>query len=376
MPAEAVVLDNFNEPLQLVARPLPEPTEGAVLADVLYAGVCGTDVHLHSGNMDIPTPLVLGHEAVGRVKTVGHRVVEDAFGQALRDGDVIGWASSIPCGECRACRAAEVTLCERRQVYGINQPWQEWPYFSGGWASAIYLRPGTTIARLPVSVAPLEAIALGCAGPTVVHGLDQIRGVSGDSVVIQGAGPVGIASALFARLRGAKCVVMIGGPTERITLARDLGVADAFVDLEVESEPRRRADLVRQLIGDDRGADVVIECTGFPDAVAEGIGLCRSGASYLVLGQYTDRGPTLINPHHITGKQLAVVGSWAFSPEDFLNYLRSLPDLLAIADLKQLVQVFPLSEADEALESVRRGRVLKAVLAPRAGLDLLTQVDD
>src|SRR5690606_16003154 len=117
-------------------------------------------------------------------------VTTDAFGRPLRPGDRVAWASSIACGSCYYCAAEkELTLCENRTVYGINQPADRWPHLSGGWAEQIYLRPGSAIFRLPDDTSAEEAIALGCAGPTVVHGvLELVRPRVGETVVVQGGG--------------------------------------------------------------------------------------------------------------------------------------------------------------------------------------------
>jgi len=94
--ANGVVLNAFNAPLTLESAPIPEPEAGAVIAQIDLAGICGTDVHLHHGNLPIPTPVILGHEAVGRVAKLGPGVSTDFNGNHLREGDAIAWASSIP----------------------------------------------------------------------------------------------------------------------------------------------------------------------------------------------------------------------------------------------------------------------------------------
>src|SRR5690606_15062480 len=157
----------------------------------------------------------------------------------LRTGDRVTWASSIACGACFYCVAEkEFTLCENRTVYGINQPADRWPHLSGGWAEQIYLRPGSAIFRLPDETSAEEDIALGCAGPAVVHGLlELVRPRVGDTVIVQGSGPVGIAAAMYATLSGAGKVVMVGGPASRLGLARDLGVCHEVVDIDEHPDP-------------------------------------------------------------------------------------------------------------------------------------------
>jgi D-arabinose 1-dehydrogenase-like Zn-dependent alcohol dehydrogenase len=155
--ARGAVLRTFNEPLTLEEAPVLDPEPGALIARVDMGGVCGTDVHLHHGNLPIPTPVILGHEAVGRVEKLGAGVTTDFNGEPLQEGDAIAWASNIPCGRCYWCVVEkERTLCENRKVYGINQRFDQAPRLSGGWAEFIYLQPGSAVFKLPADISPLQ----------------------------------------------------------------------------------------------------------------------------------------------------------------------------------------------------------------------------
>jgi threonine dehydrogenase-like Zn-dependent dehydrogenase len=362
--ARAVVLRQFNTPLGLETAPTPEPEPGAVVAQVDLAGVCGTDVHLHHGHLAIPLPVILGHEGVGRVARLGEGVTTDFSGHPLRKGDHIAWSSNIPCGHCHWCVVAgERTLCETRKVYGVNQRFDQFPRLSGSWAESIYLQPGSAIFRLPDGVTPEHVIALGCAGPTAVHGVIDVTGVTaGDTVVVQGSGPVGIAAAMYAHLAGAARVILVGGPANRLDLAREIGVGDVHIDIFQFPDAVERIRLVLDATPGRRGADVVLECAGVPEAVAEGWEMARRGGSFLALGQYTDRGPTPLNPHVITRKQLRILGSWGFAEKHYLGHIESLPRLAERFDLNRLISRYPLEDANRALADMAAGRVMKPVL--------------
>jgi threonine dehydrogenase-like Zn-dependent dehydrogenase len=296
------------------------------------------------------------------VLAVGEGVREDALGRPLREGDAVAWGSNISCGTCVACRDwGDPTLCERRRVYGISRAAADPPHLTGSWADAIVLEAGTTVVALGDDAPPRAVIALGCAGPTAVHGVLHVTPPRvGETVVVQGAGPVGLAAAMYAQLAGAARVVVIGAPAGRLALARELGVGHEHLDLG-ELDAAARLERVRELTG-GRGADLVLECAGVPAAVAEAIELCRPGGRLLVLGQYTDHGPTPINPHLITRKALEVRGSWAYAAGHFVEYVRTVGALNARHDLARLVSTFPLEGAQDALDAVRAGRVSKAVL--------------
>jgi threonine dehydrogenase-like Zn-dependent dehydrogenase len=213
-------------------------------------------------------------------------------------------------------------------------------------------------------MSPLDVVALGCAGQTAVHGVIGLLKVAvGESVVVQGAGPVGLAAAMLAKLSGARTVVVVGAPASRLDAALAMGAADHVIDIDLELDPGARQQQVRTLLGNE-DADVVVEATGVPVAVVEGIDLCRAGGRYLVLGQYTDHGPVPVNPHFVTRKQLTVLGSWAFTGADYLDYLELLPSLIERFNPAQLVTTFPLEDANVALDKMRSGQVVKPVLVP------------
>ncbi|GIH25284.1 5-exo-alcohol dehydrogenase [Acrocarpospora phusangensis] len=358
----AAVLATFGESVGIREFPVPPPDEGQIVVAVRYGGVCGTDVHLRAGFLRVPLPLVLGHEGVGTVVTCGNGAGEDYFGSPLRPGDQVMWSSSISCGRCVACGRREPTLCLRRSTYGVTLGLADHPGLSGSWAGHMVLRAGTTVVKLPDAVPPLAAASLACAGPTMVHALHDRRPVRpGDVVVVQGSGPVGLAAAALSHLAGAAQVILVGGPAERLDLAARSGFGDHHLDVEGPDGPEPALAAVMDLTG-GKGADLVIECTGSPPAVAQGLRMAARGGAYLVVGQYTDRGDTEVNPHLIVYKQLDVLGSWGFTGAHLAEYVNLLPALTRRFDLEKLVVTYPLEAADQALDDVEAGAVMKAVL--------------
>jgi threonine dehydrogenase-like Zn-dependent dehydrogenase len=167
---------------------------------------------------------------------------------------------------------------------------------------------------------------------------------------------------MYAHLAGASPVIVIGAPAQRLALAAELGVGHERLSIE-ELDAAARIERVRALTG-GRGADLIVECAGVPAAVAEALELARPGGRVLVLGQYTDHGPTPLNPHLITRKQLTLLGSWAFSAAHYLEYVRTVPQLRERFALERLITTFPLERAQDALAAARAGEVGKAVLVP------------
>lgn len=357
-------MPGFHESFEMREYSLPEEIEPrAALVKVEMAGVCGTDVHLWKGQLAIPCPIILGHETVGVIERLGNGLETDWSGETLSVGNRITWSAGMSCGHCHHCTVIrQPTRCLNRSAYGISFSSDDPPHFSGGYAEYIYLRPGTAVFN--ISDVPNEAvIGAGCALVTAIHGLERMQIGWGDSVVIQGSGPVGLAALAVAKSSGALNTIVIGGPSARLELAREFG-ASHTIDIEEFPNSAARLDQVRQLTG-GYGADVVIECVGSPTVVAEGFEMCRDGGKYLVLGHYGDAGTAPLNPHVITRKQLTVYGSWASEPRHMRMALEFLRKQGKSFPFERLVSHrFPLDGAFEALQTTSRWASSKSVVVP------------
>ena len=360
--SRAAVLGRFGAALDIAEFSVPAPPPGGAIIAIDYGGICGTDLHLQHGHLPIPTPLVLGHEGLGRIAALDEAMTTDTKGNPLAVGDAVMWASSISCGTCRECAIEkEPTLCSKRQTYGVNRSTETDAPLSGAWAEHICIQPGTTVIKVPDGTDPVAAMALACAGPTLVHALERRPVKLGETVIVQGSGPVGLAAAAMARLSGAARVIIVGGPKHRLDLAARCGIGDIHIDITAGAPDAAMAEAISHT-PNGAGADFVIECTGVPAAVAQGLRLARRGGAYLVVGQYTDSGDTTINPHQIVYRQLDVIGSWAFSGAHLVRYVELLPQLCSTFDLGPLVTQFDLGEVNNAMKQVAEGTVVKAVL--------------
>ncbi len=354
----------FNQPIEVCEFPLPQSLEpGEVLVEVALAGMCGTDVHLHKGELDVPLPLILGHETVGVVAETGGRV-DDWLGQPLAVGDRVSWTVGKACGCCTYCRLYELpSRCPNRKAYGVTTPCDQPPHFLGGYAQYHHLRAGTAIFRLADDLPSEAVIGAGCALVTAVHGYENMPLRWAESVVIQGAGPVGLAALAVASDAGARPIIVIGGPADRLERCRTFG-ADIVIDIDEVMVPDDRRAIVLNHTG-GIGADCVVECVGAPTAVAEGWNLLRDGGRYLALGQYCDAGPTQLNPHLITHRELEIHGCYGSEPRHWvkaLSFLQARRDRYPFHEL--ITHRFNLEQVNEALDEVAHWRTGKAVICP------------
>src|SRR4051812_18760635 len=223
--AKASILESFKAPLRVQEYPLPSRLEpGAALARTEMAGICGTDVHLWKGELPIGLPVILGHETVGCIEQLGDGLEKDWTGQPLRIGDRVTWNSAVSCGACYYCAEKhQPTRCPHRRAYGIGYRSDEAPHFLGGYAEFHYLRPRTTIFRLPDDLPTESVIGAGSGLIPAIHGVER-TGIAGrDPAVAQGAGPVGIAALAVAKSAGASKVIVFGAPAHRLEIARRFG---------------------------------------------------------------------------------------------------------------------------------------------------------
>ena len=356
-------MPDFNQPLEVRRYPLPRRAEPqAMLVKVEMAGICGTDVHLWKGQLPIPRPIIMGHETVGVIEWMGEGFDKDWTGAQLREGDRVTWSAGILCGHCYHCEVIrQPTRCLNRRAYGISFRSDEPPHFSGGYAEYVYLRPGSAVFKVS-DVAPEAVSGAGCALVTAIHGIERMGINWGDTVVIQGSGPVGLAALTVAQTAGAVKTIVIGGPAARLEAAQTFG-ADHTINIE-GTDSASRLESVKRLT-DGHGADAVIECVGSPVVVPEGFEMARDGGKYLVLGHYGDAGATPINPHVITRKQLTVYGSWASEPRHMAMAIEFLKKHRQRFPFEQLISDrFSLDDAFEALQVTARGASKKCVIVP------------
>ena len=308
---KTAVLDKPNGRFIIREAPVPEPAEGQTLVRQELCGVCGTDMHVYHGHLPgVPYPITLGHEAVGVIDRLGEGVTEDYSGRPVREGDRVAIFGGLVDRTCYFCSVVmEPTLCTGDLgCYGLGLPAAPLD-FQGGYAQYIHIsQPGSAFLRMDVG--PEGAIFFDPLA-VAIHAVQQVPSLPvGSTVVIQGAGAIGVAMLVAARERGAHRIIVVGAPSSRLTLAEEYG-ADATVDIEEVPDPVERVRLVHELTVGGYGADAVFECTGVPEALPEGIDMLRRGGAYVVAGHFTDVGDIALNPfRHFNHKQIALYGSW------------------------------------------------------------------
>jgi L-iditol 2-dehydrogenase len=361
----AVVMPAPNQPLRVDRFTSPVLEAGAALLEVLYSEVCGTDVHLHHGRLSgVPYPIIPGHVSVGVIRELGSTVT-DVEGRPFGVGDRVTFLDVHgTCGRCYHCLVTkQSTRCPARRVYGITYGASEG--LLGGWAEALWLKPGVHMVRLPDTLDATAFIGGGCGLVTAMHAVERAELRLGHTVAVLGAGPVGQSIVALAALSGAERVVAIGDPPSRLDFARRMGATDT---LTLDVDPATRAAAVMEMTR-GFGVDAVIEASGSPDAVRQAFDLVRDGGKIVVCGHYTDNGDVRIHPHwQINRKHVDVRGCWGC---DFSHVYRAVQvaarHAAGVPWAEMIGGVYPLDRAQDALGAVERREVTKAVIRPGAG---------
>lgn len=363
MKGKAAVLTKQGSPMEMWELPIPEVEPGAILIKVSLANICGSDLHFWRG--DTPwrvVPSIMGHEMMGRVFRLGKGVTTDSTGQPLSEGDRVVYPYFFPCERCWACLSGNRAACTHNMEHW-RIPCDRPPYFIGAYAEYYYLPPRHYAFKVPDELSDEMVAPLNCALSEVLYGLHRVRVALGDTVVIQGAGGLGIYATAVAREMGATQVIVIDRFKERLELARAFG-AHHTISLEEFKTPRERIVRVRELTG-GKGADVVAELAGFPQVIPEGLNMVAVGGKYLLIGNISRGLSTEIEPSLIVGLSRNLVGVVTYEPwalQRALEFVKNHKDKYPFHRL--LSHKFPLEQINEAFALADQGKVSRAALVP------------
>lgn len=360
---KAAVLTAFRAPLELIDYPKPEVGDGEVLVRMTAAGICGSDVHMWMGeDPRTPLPMILGHEGVGVIEETGGGPRLDLYGREMKVGDHVIWDRAIVCGKCFFCAVKKLpNMCTSRWVYGIHKGCSEPPHLNGGYADHILLVKDTKIISLADwgDFDPATLVSAGCSGATSANAIELADVQIGDSVLVQGAGPLGLYLVGYARARGAAHVIVVEGVESRMELARRLG-ADLVLDF-TKTTPEERREAVMSVTG-GYGVDAAFEAVGRPEPVVEGLNLVRDGGVCVAVGTAVPMGTIPIDLfHHIVRRQVRLQGAWT----NDTRHIRSALHLVSanrqvFADM--ITHRYPLHQANEALQSMARREAIKTAI--------------
>jgi putative phosphonate catabolism associated alcohol dehydrogenase len=361
-PAVAMVWVGHGRAHEAVAVPGVELADGEALVAIELSTVCGTDVRIVAGHLAAPTPLVLGHEFVGRIVAVSGDV-RAIDGSRLREGERVVWSVDVACGSCDRCRRGIPQKCRELLTYGHERLAARWE-LTGGFASHAHLRPRTAIVRVDENT-PAEVLAPATCGTATawaaVDRADRVVDVDGAVVLVTGAGLIGLTAAAIATDRGARVIVSDPDPARR-ELARRFG-AVAVVD---PGDPSRPDDLQQAVaVAGGTEIDVVIEASGSAAAVESAICEVGVGGVVVLVGSISPSAKIALDPEQTVRTLLTIRGVHDYTPDDLAAAAGYLHERHRAYPFVELVgERMPLAEVDAALVAAGPGGPVRVALDP------------
>jgi L-iditol 2-dehydrogenase len=350
---KALLLTAYNH-LSIADQPMPEPGPDDLLIQVAACGICGSDVHGYDGSSGrrIP-PIVMGHEAAGIVTSIGTNV------RAFQPGDRVTFDSTVYCGTCEYCRRGEVNLCQQRQIVGVSCAEFRRP---GAFAEYIAV-PARIAYHLPDNfsfphAAMLEAVSVA------LHAVAVSRMPEAQTVLVIGAGMIGLLLMQAARAAGASSIYIADIDPTRLALARQLGATAALN----ASGPALLTEIMR--LTHNRGVDLVLEAVGLNDTIASAIDSVRKGGTVTLVGNISANVDLPLQK--IVTRQVRLQGSCASAGEYPQAIELIASGAIQVAPL--ITAIAPLSEGPSWFHRLhaREPNLMKIVLDPRTDPTLPT----
>jgi len=331
--------------IEIREYPLPDiPLDGG-LAAVEMAGVCGTDVKYLHGAIQLPYPVILGHEILARVVKLGR---EAASIHRLKEGDRIILKGALGCGRCADCRRGAARFCNKRTNYGGRTSCANPPHLFGGFADYIYLEPDALATRLSDDLPAEAAVLIGAVMANGFQWAVRHGGVKmGDFVLIQGPGQQGLACAFVARQAGAARIFVsgIGRDAKRLALAERFG-AHRTINVEKENV----VDVVREETGGAM-ADVVVDVSGSPKAIQTSVECLRRQGTMVLAGLAGDSTVTPMVMDKFVWGEIRLQGAFT-ADNDAVGAAIRLVESTKFPVQEMVSHIFSLEETERCIQAV------------------------
>jgi threonine dehydrogenase-like Zn-dependent dehydrogenase len=321
------------------------------------AGICGSDLHILRGELPLPYPFAMGHEMVGEIAELGEGLTADATGKPLAVGDRVVTPYFWTCGRCHACVRGRSYACQYLMA-GEFRSHLEVPHFVAAHSEYYYTTRQQPLYKVPEDLTDEAVAPLNCALAQVLFALRDVR--LGDTVVIQGAGGLGINAAAVARTAGAAEVIVIDMLTERLDVASEFGAthcidASGISTAEVSEQVRKHTDGI--------GADWVLEVVGVPGVIPEGVGFLNNSGTLLEVGNVGMGRTFELDPSVLVYGNKTVRGVMLYEPVTLAIGLSFLQNT-SFPFNRLMPKPFHLADIKEAFELAGAGLVPRGALVP------------
>ncbi|MGA2255148.1 MAG: zinc-binding dehydrogenase [Thermoguttaceae bacterium] len=358
--SRAAVFHAAGQPLTIESFPLPELKGSEAIVRIRCATICGSDLHSFTGRRHSPAPSVLGHEMVADIVTLGPAGVKDYHGNPLAIGVRVTWSMVWSCGECFYCRRQVRPKCEKLLKFGHEKITPQRALF-GGLAEYCHLLEGTAVFKVPDGLTDRVACPANCATATVAAVLRRAGCCEGNTVVVHGAGMLGLTACAMAAEAGATEVICLEPDPRRRSLAARFGATTVLDSALPEEQTRQHVFNLTH----NRGADISLEFCGYPEALELGIRLLREGGCFVVAGATFPSRPVRWSGEILVRRLLQVVGVYNYQPEDLGTALEFLARCSARYPFDELVAgSFSLADVNVAFDYAERQRPPRVAVIP------------
>lgn len=342
---KAVYKSNRGKGIEIREIPIPKISKNEILVKVKKTAICGTDIHLYDWNnwcenVKAKNPMVIGHEFCGEVVEVGSNVT------LVKVGDLIAGETHIPCGKCMLCRTGKQHICRDMKILGVHTDGVFAEYTKIPEICAWKLSPNT----LPEIGAIYEPFGIA------VHGVlrDKIAGLS---MVIIGAGPIGLFAANVANISGARKIFVVDLNEYRLKLATKMGN-------NISTLNPNKDDVVNVINKETEGsgADVVIELSGSVQGTKTGFNILRKGGWISLIGLHSQEVPLdLVN--NVIYKEATVYGITGREMFNTWYLVESIIKSEKINIKDVITHEFTLDEAEKAILTAKEGNCGKIIIS-------------
>ncbi len=346
--ATAMVFDNTTKTFTAQEVQLEPVPEGETLVEIAYTTICTSDLHTYCGRRALDSPTILGHEIVGRIVHLPSNN-KDYTGQTLMLGDLVTW--------CVYAHEEDDPMAQRGYPqkslslykYG-HHPFNEGE-LNGGFATHCLLKKGTAIFKLPSHLSLQEIAPLNCTHATIAGGLRLAGNLEGKTVLIYGAGMLGLSATAMATTLGAKHLILCDLNADRLALGEKFGAQLTLIntlDTAAKQQLLAKANL---------SPDVVIDTTGIPAVMEEGIELLGIGGSSIWIGAVFNQAATPINAEKVVRKLLTIRGLHNYIPQDLAKAIQFLSQHHHRFPFGDLVSTqYNLTELTQAFDTANTGQ--------------------
>ncbi|MGG5598888.1 zinc-binding dehydrogenase [Myroides sp. DF42-4-2] len=354
--ATAMVFDTTTKTFEAKDVQLDQVLEGEILVEIAYTTICTSDLHTYCGRRALDSPTILGHEIVGRIVQLP-TAKKDYTGQALALGDLVTWCVYAfdefdPMAE-KGYPQKAFSLYK----YG-HHPFNDGE-LNGGFATHCLLKKGTAIFKLPPHISLQELAPLNCTHATIAGGLRLAGDVKDKTVLIYGAGMLGLSATAMATTLGAKHVLLCDINPTRLALGEEFGATTTLLNTLDTTAKKQLLDEANLSL------DIVIDTTGMPAVMEEGIELLGIGGISIWIGAVFNQEATPINAEKIVRKLLTIRGLHNYTPQDLSTAIDFLTQNHQRFPFDKLVSAqYHLSELASAFDTANSGQHFRVGISP------------